>query len=91
MNQNQEHSLNRLAKVSMPRRAFAMGLAAIVVSGVGCSSLSKDTSSKDSKWSLFRKKEYQKPKSLVAIWTEDKLIMPGKTGDARSRWKNLFL
>lgn len=53
-----------------------MSLTAMTLSGVaGCSIFSKDD--KKSSWSWF-KKEYQEPKSLVAIWTEDKLAMPGK-------------
>jgi hypothetical protein len=29
-------------------------------------------------WSWFKKPEYQEPKSMVAIWTEDVFIQPGK-------------
>lgn len=29
-------------------------------------------------WSWFKKPEYQEPKSMVAIWTEDTFIQPGK-------------
>lgn len=55
-----------------------MSLTAVALSGItGCSIFSKDKDSKKSSWSWF-KKDYQEPKSLVAIWTEDKLAMPGK-------------
>jgi hypothetical protein len=49
----------------------------------GCSSMfdgSDRGSSKKKKketWSLFKKKEYQEPKSLFATWTEDTLTRPG--------------
>jgi len=44
-------------------------------------SSSSKTKSKDKKkegWSLFKKKEYQEPRSLVSTWSEDTLIAPGK-------------
>ncbi len=48
----------------------------------GCASLTEPSSAKKGKkkesWSWFKKKEYQEPKSLVAIWTEDTFAQPGK-------------
>jgi hypothetical protein len=52
---------------------------------MGCASVfdssASKNKSKDKKkegWSLFKKKEYQEPRSLVSTWTEDVLIQPGK-------------
>ena len=57
----------------------------IVCQTVGCASMfdssASKNKSKDKKkegWSLFKKKEYQEPRSLVSTWTEDTLIQPGK-------------
>jgi hypothetical protein len=48
----------------------------------GCASLTDKSSGAKGKkkegWSWFKKKEYQEPKSLVAIWTEDTFAQPGK-------------
>ncbi len=48
----------------------------------GCASLTDPSAAKKGKkkegWSWFKKKEYQEPKSLVAIWTEDTFAQPGK-------------
>ena len=38
----------------------------------------KSDSKKKEGWSWFKKPEYQEPKSMVAIWSEDTLIQPGK-------------
>jgi len=52
---------------------------------VGCASMfdssagkNKSKDKKKESWSLFKKKEYQEPRSLVSTWTEDTLIQPGK-------------
>jgi hypothetical protein len=44
------------------------------------SSSNRKTNKKKDKegWSWFKKPEYQEPKSMVAIWTEDVFIQPGK-------------
>jgi hypothetical protein len=59
-------------------------IATICLLGIfsGCASLTDSSPSKKGKkkesWSWFKKKEYQEPKSLVAIWTEDTFAQPGK-------------
>jgi len=42
------------------------------------SSKAKSKEKKKEGWSLFKKKEYQEPRSLVSTWSEDTLIAPGK-------------
>lgn len=49
----------------------------------GCASVFDGSSNRNPKkkkesWTWFKKPEYQEPKSMVAIWTEDTLIQPGK-------------
>jgi len=49
----------------------------------GCASMFDGSSNRNPKkkkenWSWFKKPEYQEPKSMVTIWSEDTLIQPGK-------------
>lgn len=62
-----------------------IGLLLISCQAIGCASMfdssaskSKSKDKKKESWSLFKKKEYQEPRSLVSTWTEDTLIQPGK-------------
>jgi hypothetical protein len=62
-----------------------IALFTIAFQTIGCASMfdssaskSKSKDKKKESWSLFKKKEYQEPRSLVSTWTEDTLIQPGK-------------
>ena len=62
-----------------------IGLFLIICQTAGCASMFDSSASKNKSkekkkegWSLFKKKEYQEPRSLVSTWTEDTLIQPGK-------------
>ncbi|MCY2976896.1 MAG: hypothetical protein NTW52_19740 [Planctomycetota bacterium] len=66
-------------------RLRCIGLLLIACQAIGCASMfdssaskSKSKDKKKESWSLFKKKEYQEPRSLVSTWTEDTLIQPGK-------------
>ncbi len=54
--------------------ALSTGCASSVFDG----SSNRNTKKKKEGWSWFKKPEYQEPKSMVAIWTEDTLAVPGK-------------
>jgi hypothetical protein len=65
----------------MIKRFFMLSGLCILSMSLGCATMMDDSKAKDKKkegWSWFKKKEYQEPKSMVAIWTEDTLIQPGK-------------
>ena len=63
------------------RRILVCGLLALstgCASSVFDGSSNRNTKKKKEGWSWFKKPEYQEPKSMVAIWTEDTLAIPGK-------------
>jgi hypothetical protein len=65
----------------MIKRFFMISGLGVLSMSLGCATMMDDSKAKDKKkegWSWFKKKEYQEPKSMVAIWTEDTLIQPGK-------------
>ncbi len=78
---------NRILGKSMnlTKTLQCIALLLIACHTIGCASMfdssASKNKSKDKKkesWSLFKKKEYQEPRSLVSTWTEDTLIQPGK-------------
>ena len=79
-----DRTVSPIAQSSLRRRALArrIGFAALLAAVLfpGCSSFGGGKATKEKKegWSLFKKKEYQEPRSMVVIWTEDTLMLPDK-------------
>ena len=78
----------RYAKFNDSRRVVAQSssrwlvfLAMCCVAVSGCASMTdkgKGKTKEDSKWSLFKKKEYQIPQSMNVTWVHDIISVPGK-------------
>lgn len=78
----------RYAKFNDSKRVVAMSssrwlvfLAMCCVAISGCASMTdkgKGKKNEDSKWSLFKKKEYQIPQSMNVTWVHDIISVPGK-------------
>ena len=78
----------RYTKINDSRRVVAersagwlVLLAMCCVAVSGCASMTdkgKGKSKEDSKWSLFKKKEYQIPQSMNVTWVHDIISVPGK-------------
>jgi hypothetical protein len=69
-----------MRKNQLVKHLASMLCLSVLVSG--CASMTDSTpksKSKKKEWSWFKKKEYQEPKSMVAIWSEDTLAQPGKS------------
>jgi hypothetical protein len=63
--------------------SMMLAMTTLIAASVGCASLTTGDAGKKKKkdassWSLFKKKEYQVPKSMEVTWAHDVITLPGK-------------